>query len=122
MRGQSYGAPSPIWLQSNVGAWWARNQVVDTLTLKWPNGSFQWQYKGNTFVYLKRPSVQRIDQPVHMLLAVDLDLHDPRFLKSWQGAIWYFVRKPSRYRLAQLKPYWPKQVYYLSEQAAVHFP
>ncbi len=122
MRGQSYGAPSPVWLQSNVGAWWARNQVVDTLTHNWPVGSIRWQFNGETFVYLKRPGVQQEGHPVHLLLSAELDLQDPRFLKSWQGSIWYFVRRPSRYRLAQLKPYWPKQVYYLSEQAALHFP
>jgi competence protein ComEC len=120
--GQSYGAASEAWLQANVSPWWARNQVVDTLARKWPNGSFQWRYQGNEFVYLAKPCVQRNILKSNLILAADLDLRDPRFLKSWQGATWYFIRKPSEYRLAKLKPFWPKKVYYLAEQAAIRFP
>jgi competence protein ComEC len=120
--GQSYGAASEAWLQANVSPWWAKNQVVDTLSRKWPQGSFQWKYQGNEFVYLAKPSVQRMPQNSHLILAADLDLRDPRFLTSWRGSTWYFIRKPSAYRLSKLKPFWPKKVYYLAEQAAVHFP
>jgi hypothetical protein len=120
--GQSYGAVSEAWLQANASPWWARNQVVDTLSRKWPQGSFQWKYRGNEFVYLAKPSVQRNIHKSNLILAADLDLRDPRFLKSWQGATWYFIRKPSKYRMAKLKPFWPKKVYYLAEQAAIRFP
>ncbi|MHA8080487.1 ComEC/Rec2 family competence protein [Aquirufa regiilacus] len=122
LRGQSYGGATQAWLQSNAGAWWANNQVVDTLTRKWPNGSFQWEYQGMEFVYLTKPGVHRNANNSHLILSAELDLRDPRFLKSWQGSTWYFIRKPSVYRLSKLKPFWPKKVYYLAEQAAVHFP
>lgn len=122
LRGQSYGGATQAWLQSNAGAWWANNQVVDTLTRRWPKGSFLWEYQGLEFVYLTKPSVHRMPHNSHLILAADLDLRDPRFLKLWQGSTWYFIRKPSVYRLSKLKPYWPKKVYYLAEQAAVHFP
>lgn len=120
--GQSYGAASEAWLQANVSPWWARNQVVDTLSRKWPQGSFQWNYRGNEFVYLANPSIQRNPHQIHLILAADLDLRDPRFLKSWRRATWYFIRKPSEYRITKLKPFWPKKVYYLAEQAAIRFP
>ena len=120
--GQSYGAASEAWLQANVSPWWAKNQVVDTLARNFPKGSFQWNYRGNEFVYLANPSIQRKAHQSHLILAADLDLRDPRFLKSWQGATWYFIRKPSEYRMAKLKPFWPKKVYYLAEQAAIRFP
>ena len=122
LRGQSYGAASQAWLQSNVSAWWAGNQVTDTLSLKWPKGSFRWVYQGIEFAYLAKPSIRPNKLKTHLILAPDLDLRDPRFLRSWQGTTWYFIRRPSDYRLRKLQAYWPKQVYYLSEQAAVRFP
>jgi competence protein ComEC len=122
LHGQSYGAASQAWLQSNAGAWWAGNQVVDTLTRNWPKGSFQWEFRGEEFVYLTKPSVQRNANSGHLILDPALDLRDPRFLKAWRGSTWYFMRRPSAYRLNKLKPYWPNQVYYLAEQSAVHFP
>lgn len=120
--GQSYGAASEAWLQANGSPWWARNQVVDTLSREWPLGSFRWFYHGNEFVYLAKPSIMHKPHTTHLILAADLDLRDPRFLKSWRRATWYFIRKPSEYRLAKLKPFWPKKVYYLAEQSAVRFP
>ncbi|MFD3275071.1 ComEC/Rec2 family competence protein [Aquirufa echingensis] len=120
--GQSYGAVSEAWLQANASPWWARNQGVDTSTHKWPQGSFQWIYQGNEFVYLTKPSVQRNPHNSHLILAADLDLRDPRFLTTWRRSTWYFIRKPSAYRLSKLKTFWPKKVYYLAEQAAVHLP
>jgi hypothetical protein len=122
MHGQVYGVPTPIWLQSNVAGWFSRNQVVDTLTQVWPEGSFTWLDKGNEFVYLKRPSIQINKHPAHLILAADLDLRDPRFLQTWQSSTWYFVRKPSTYLLNKIKPYLPEKVYYLSERSAVYFP
>lgn len=122
MRGQIYGRASPTWIQSNVSAWWAGQQVQDTVSKAWPVGSFQWTYKGNVFVYLAKPSVPKYVTADYLILSADLDLKDPRFLLAWKGSIWYFIRKPSTYRLQKLKPYLPKQVYMLSEQAAIHFP
>lgn len=120
--GQLYGEASAAWLQSNVSGWWAANQVVDTLSRKWPKGSFTWHDQGEEFVYLKRPSNQSVQHPVHLILAADLDFRDPRFLSTWQSSTWYFMRKPSEYLSRKLKPYWPKKVIYLSEQEAVYFP
>lgn len=122
MHGQVYGVPTPIWVQSNVAGWFSRNQVVDTLTQVWPEGSFTWLDKGNEFVYLKRPSIQINKHPAHLILAADLDLRDLRFLQTWQSSTWYFVRKPSTYLLNKIKPYLPEKVYYLSERSAVYFP
>ena len=122
MRGQVFGDVSAAWLQSNASGWWASNQIVDTLAIPWPSGSFTWQDQGNEFVYLKRPSNQMARHPVHLILSADLDLRDPRFLETWQSSTWYFVRKPSAYRLGKIKPYLPEKVYYLSEQPAVYFP
>ncbi len=122
LRGQSYGAASQAWLQSNVGAWWAAKQVSDTLTRRWPKGSLRWDYHGIEFVYLAKPSAQTKEHETHLILAPDLDLRDPRFLKTWKGSTWYFIRRPSAYRISKLRAYWPKKVYYLAEQSAVHFP
>jgi ComEC/Rec2-related protein len=122
MHGQVLGDPTSIWLQSNVSGWLSRSQVVDTLTQAWPNGSFTWLDQGKEFVYLMRPGIQIIRHPAHLILAADLDLRDPRFLQAWQNSTWYFVRKPSAYRLGKIKPYLPEKVYYLSEQPAVYFP
>ena len=120
--GQSYGGASEAWLQANVSPWWAKNQVVDTMSRKWPVGSFWWLYHGNEFVYLAKPSHQPKSRITHLILAEDLDLRDPRFLKSWKGATWYFIRKPSKYRLGKLRPFLPNQVYYLAERTAIRFP
>ncbi len=122
LRGQLYGEASSAWLQSNVSGWWAANQVVDTLSRKWPKGSFTWYDQEEEFVYLQRPSIQPVEHPVHLIFAADLDFRDPRFLSTWQSSTWYFIRKPSDYLLRKLKRYWPKKVIYLSEQEAVYFP
>lgn len=122
IHGEILGDPSPVWVQSNVASWWATNQIVDTLTHPWPSGSFTWNDHGREFVYLQHPSIQTVQHPVHLILASDLDLRDARFLQTWQASTWYFIRKPSAYRLDKLKAFLPKKVYYLSEQSAVHFP
>ncbi len=122
MHGRYLGMPSPAWLQSNVSAWWAIRQVVDTVGNSWPEGSFRWHYQGNDFVYLTKPSLCTDMRVRHLILSPQLDLRDSRFLKSWQQATWYFLRKPSDYRFVKMRPYWPRRVVYLYQQPAVHFP
>jgi len=123
MKGQYFGSVKPSWLQANVSAWWAARQVVDTMGIAWPKGSFSWQYHGNDFVYLAKPSINKTKAPKsHLILSAKIDLKDARFLKSWQGSTWYFIRKPSAYRLSMLQKFWPRQVVYLSQEPAVYFP
>ncbi|MFM1836855.1 MAG: hypothetical protein RJA04_1543 [Bacteroidota bacterium] len=122
-KGSYYGRATPAWLQANVSGWWAKQQVVDTLGFAWPKGSFSWHYHGNEFVYLTKPSINKTHTPKsHLILSATIDLRDPRFLQSWQRSTWYFIRKPSNYRLNKLKEYWPQKVVYLSQQSAVYFP
>jgi len=122
-KGRYYGYANPAWLQANVSGWWAAKQVVDTVGFAWPKGSFSWRYHGNEFVYLTNPSINKTHAPKsHLILSAKIDLRDPRFLKSWQRSTWYFIRKPSAYRLNKLQEFWPRKVVYLSQQPAVHFP
>ncbi len=121
--GRYEGQANPAWLQANVSGWWAKQQVVDTVGFAWPKGSFTWHYHGNEFVYLTKPSINKTHTPKsHLILSATIDLRDPRFLQSWQRSTWYFIRKPSNYRLNKLQEYWPQKVVYLSQQPAVHFP
>ena len=122
-KGRYYGHTTPAWLQANVSGWWAAQQVVDSSRHAWPEGSFSWHYHGNEFVYLTNPSINKTHAPKsHLILSAKIALKDPRFLKSWQRSTWYFIRKPSAYRLNKLQEFWPRKVVYLSQQPAVHFP
>lgn len=123
LKGQYFGHASPAWLQANVSGWWAAQQVVDSSGRAWPKGSFSWYYQDNEFVYLTKPSINKTHSlKSHLILSAKIDLRDPSFLQSWQRSTWYFIRKPSAYRLNKLKAYWPRHVVYLSQRPAVYFP
>ena len=123
LTGRYHGRANPAWLQANVSGWWAKQQVVDTVGFAWPKGSFSWHYHNNEFVYLTKPSINKTHTPKsHLILSAKIDLTNPRFLQSWQGSTWYFIRKPSAFRLNKLKEFWPRKVVYLPQQPAVHFP
>jgi ComEC/Rec2-related protein len=108
----------PAWIQSHLSPMWANVGVKDTLTHRWPStGNVQWNYRGQGFAYVRIPTESRGQQ--HLILGKEMKYRDLVWLKSWSGATWYFLKKPSDYWLGKLKPYLPKTYYFLDEQPAV---
>jgi len=108
----------PAWIQTHVSPMWANVGVKDTLIRRWPlTGNLQWNYRGQAYAYVREPTEARGQQ--HLILGKELKFRKPVWLKSWNQATWYFLQKPSAYWLGELKPYLPKQYYFLDEQPAI---
>lgn len=108
----------PAWIQAHLSPLWADSGVQDTLTRHWPStGNLQWNYRGQGFAYVRIPTVRRGQQ--HLILGKEIKYQDLVWLKSWSGATWYFLKKPSAYWLGELKPYLPKTYYFLDERPAI---
>jgi competence protein ComEC len=108
----------PAWIQTHVSPMWANVGVKDTLTRRWPlKGNLQWNYLGQAYAYVREPTEARGQQ--HLILGKELKFREPVWLKSWRGATWYFLKKPSPYWLSELKPYLPQKYYFLDEQPAI---
>lgn len=107
----------PAWIQAHLSPMWANAGVKDTLTRKWPvKGNLQWKYRSETYAYVRIPTEARGQQ--HLILGKDLKYRNPVWLKSWQEATWYFLKRPSAYWMGELKPYLPSRYYFLAEQPA----
>jgi competence protein ComEC len=105
----------PAWIQAHLSPMWANVGVKDTLTVHWPlNGNLHWKYRKETYAYVREPTEANGQQ--HLILGKEVKYRDKEWLKSWQGATWYFLKKPSAY---WLKPYLPHQYYFLDEQPAI---
>ena len=88
------------------------------LTRRWPEkGNLQWKYRNETYAYVREPTEAKGQQ--HLILGKEVKYRDKEWLKSWQKATWYFLKKPSAYWLGELKPYLPQQYYFLDEQPAI---
>jgi hypothetical protein len=108
----------PAWIQAHLSPMWANVGVTDTLTRRWPEkGNLQWKYRSETYAYVRIPT-ERKDQQ-YLILGKEVKYRDKEWLKSWQKATWYFLKKPSAYWLGELKPYLPQQYYFLDEQPAI---
>ena len=108
----------PAWIQSHLSPLWANIGVKDTLTRRWPSrGNVQWRHQGMKFAYVREPTEARGQE--HLILGKEIKFRDSDWLKSWNGATWYFLKKPSPYWMGVLKPYLPKNYYFLEEKSAV---
>ena len=106
------------WIQAHLSPMWANVGVKDTLMRRWPiKGNLQWKYRKETYTYVREPTESKGQQ--HLILGKEVKYRDKEWLKSWQGATWYFLKKPSAYWLGELKPYLPQQYYFLDEQPAI---
>ena len=107
----------PAWIQAHLSPMWANVGVKDTLTRRWPvKGNLQWKYRSETYAYVRIPTVARGQQ--HLILGKEVKYRDKEWLKSWQEATWYFLKRPSAYWMGELKPYLPSRYYFLDEQPA----
>ena len=108
----------PAWIQSHLSPMWANVGVKDTLTRRWPEkGNLHWKYRKQTYAYVREPTESKGQQ--HLILGNELKFRDVHWLKSWSGATWYFLKKPSPYWMGVLKPYLPKEYYFLEERPAI---
>ena len=106
------------WIQAHLSPMWANVGVKDTLMRRWPiKGNLQWKYRKETYTYVREPTESKGQQ--HLILGKEVKYRDKEWLKSWQGATWYFLKKPSAYWLGELKLYLPQQYYFLDEQPAI---
>ena len=106
------------WIQAHLSPMWANVGVKDTLTKRWPvNGNLQWIYRSETYAYVRIPTECRAQQ--HLILGKEVKYGDKEWLRSWQNATWYFLKRPSPYWLSVLKPYLPEKYYFLDEQPAI---
>lgn len=109
---------NPAWIQAHLSPMWANVGVTDTLTRRWPEkGNLQWIYRSETYAYVRIPTECRAQQ--HLILGKEVKYRDKEWLKSWQDATWYFLKRPSAYWLGELKPYLPRHYYFLDEQPAI---
>jgi hypothetical protein len=69
------------------------------------------------FAYVREPTEARGQQ--HLILGKEMKYRDSDWLKSWSGATWYFLKKPSPYWMGVLKPYLPEKYYFLEEGPAL---
>jgi hypothetical protein len=108
----------PAWIQSHLSPLWANTGVKDTLTRRWPSsGNVQWRQEGMKFAYVREPTEARGQE--HLILGKEIKYRDSDWLKSWRGATWYFLKKPSPYWMGVLKPYLPEKYYFLEERPAI---
>jgi competence protein ComEC len=108
----------PAWIQSHLSPLWANTGVKDTLTRRWPErGNVQWRHQGMKFAYVREPTEARGQE--HLILGKEIKYRDSDWLKSWSGATWYFLKKPSPYWMGVLKPYLPEKYYFLEERPAL---
>ena len=108
----------PAWIQSHLSPLWSNEGVKDTLTRRWPlEGNVQWIYHGKHFAYIRQPTECRGQQT--LVIGKEIKYKNPVWLKSWRGATWYFLKKPSDYWMGVLKPYLPMHYYFLDERQAI---
>jgi hypothetical protein len=69
------------------------------------------------FAYVREPTEARGQE--HLILGKEIKYRDSDWLKSWSGATWYFLKKPSPYWMGVLKPYLPEKYYFLEERPAI---
>lgn len=106
------------WIQAHLSPFWANAGVKDTLTLRWPASvNMAWKYRNEAFAYVREPTGSMGQQ--HLILGKELNFRNPLWLKSWQQATWYFLKKPSVYWMKVLKPYLPRHYYFLDERPAL---
>ena len=108
----------PAWIQSHLSPMWANSGVKDTLTRRWLlEGNIQWNYHGKHFAYVRLPTECKGQS--YLILGKEIKYKNPIWLKSWRGATWYFLKKPSAYWMGVLTPYLPRRYYFLDERSAI---
>lgn len=113
-----YGQMNPAWVQSNVIPMLAAAHVQDTISRQLPDA---WKYGKCSFFIARKACRPRNNQTTHLIIDRSLSFQDLRWLAHWSDAHWYFVRRPSAYRLRQIRHFRSNGVTFLSEVPALYF-
>ncbi len=113
-----YGNMKPAWVQANVIPMLTRVHVQDTVSHDLP---VAWSYDGQIFYVAQKPCRPISPIYTHLIIEPSKTFPDLRWLAHWPHAHWYFVRRPSAYRLGQLRGLPSRGITFLSEGSAVYF-
>jgi hypothetical protein len=108
---------NPAWMQSNVSPMLAAAHVQDTISRQMPDA---WLYGNCSFFMARKACRPRKNQTIHLIIDRSLSFQDLRWLAYWSNAHWYFVRRPSAYRLRQIRHFRSKGMTFLGETPAVY--
>lgn len=113
-----YGQMNPAWVQSNVIPLLAAAHVQDTISRQLPDA---WQYGSRLFIVARKACRPKINKVTNLIIDQSLSFQDLRWLQYWPQAHWYFVRRPSAYRMRQIRHLPSKGMTFLGEVPAVYF-
>jgi hypothetical protein len=113
-----YGDMKPAWVQANVIPMLTKVHVQDTVSHDLP---VAWSYNGQIFYVAQKPCWPISPSFTHLIIEPSKTFPDLRWLAHWPHAHWYFVRRPSAYRLGQLRGLPSRGITFLSEGSAVYF-
>lgn len=113
-----YGQIAPSWMQSNIIPLLASSHVQDTISRNLPRA---WKYAERSFFVARKPCVPSSQTVTDLIIEPDQVNRDLRWLRFWPMSHWYFVRRPSIYRLSQIRGLPSHGVTFLSEVPAVNF-
>lgn len=113
-----YGRMPPAWVQANVIPMLTQAHIQDTVTR---DLSVAWRYDGELFYVATRPCRPLTLSPTHLIIEPSRTFRDLRWLAHWPQAHWYFVRRPSAYRLGQLRGLPSRGITFLNEVPAIYF-
>jgi hypothetical protein len=113
-----YGHIAPSWVQSNIIPLLASSHVQDTTSRDLPRA---WKYAERIFYVTSKPCAPSSQYVTDLIIEPDQVSRDLRWLKFWPMSHWYFVRRPSIYRLSQIRGLPSHGVTFLSEVPAVNF-
>jgi len=112
-----YGAMSPAWVQSNVIPMLTQRHVQDTISRKLPQ---VWSFGAHTFYVVREACKPGMTGITDLIIEPIKSTRDLRWLQFWPQTHWYFVRRPSAYRLGQLRGFRNKGITFLGEVPAVY--
>ena len=112
-----YGDMSPAWMQSNAIPLLTHLHVQDTLLRNLPKS---WRYANQLFYVTDKPCRPINPSINHLIIEPSQTYRDLRWLAHWPHAHWYFVRRPSAYRLGQLHGMHNLGITYLAEVPAIY--
>lgn len=113
-----YGDMKPAWVQANVIPMLTKVHIQDTVSHDLP---VAWRYDGQIFYVAQKPCWPISPIFTHLIIEPSKTFPDLRWLAHWPHAHWYFVRRPSAYRLGQLRGLPSRGITFLNEGSAEYF-
>ncbi len=107
---------NPGWVQSNIIPLFAASRVQDTITRALPRA---WSFEGHSFYRVDKPCKPLTLGVSDLIIESSLSFQDLRWLVHWPNAHWYFVRRPSAYRLRQIRGFSSGGITFLNEVPAI---